>query len=223
MKMLNHKYIVKLHDYFEDKYQLMLVLECALNDLGDFIDPNGVYTEAQSRAIMTSLTSAVTYLHSQDIVHRDIKPWNILMTSHSDYSEIRLCDFGTATICGDDDVLTSWAGSLQFMAPEIINRKRLKSITHKISRMRNRYGKAVDVWSLGVTLYWLLSHVVPFPVDRAKAMDNIWKCEYTFDVESEQKGGAFSKDARDLIHRMLRHKSDRLTLQQVSSHSWMQP
>jgi serine/threonine protein kinase len=223
MKILNHKHIIKLNDYFEDKDRLILVLEYALCDLGDFIDPQRAYTETLSRTIMTSLMSAVLYLHSQDIVHRDIKPWNILMTSHTDYSEIRLCDFGTATSCGDDDILTSWAGSLQFMAPEIINRKRLKSLKHKINRLRNRYGKAVDIWSLGVTLYWLLSHVVPFPVDRVKAMEKIWNCDYSFDVENEQRVATFSKDARDLIHRMLRHKCDRITLKQMSSHTWMAP
>lgn len=123
-------------------------------ELFDRIVNKGFYTEADARSIVKCLVEVLAFLHEQAIVHRDLKPENLLMSGPQEDADIKLADFGLATVAKEDYMLKTSCGTLTYVAPEIL---------------RNQpYGKAVDMWSLGVITYILLS------VGRGEASDR--KC-----------------------------------------------
>ena len=107
---------------------------------------NQVFTEKQAGSYMRQLFQAINHCHAQNIVHRDIKPDNIMIT---DDNRVRLIDFGLAVESKRRD-LTEIAGTPYYMAPEVI---------------KSTYGKQSDLWSLGVVLYTLVSGYLPFQGD----------------------------------------------------------
>mmetsp|Transcript_64076 Transcript_64076/g.88620 ORF Transcript_64076/g.88620 Transcript_64076/m.88620 type:complete len:101 (+) Transcript_64076:1899-2201(+) len=94
------------------------------------------------------------YLHSFGVAHRDLKPENILMTDNSDTAEAKIVDFGLSKIIGPNEKSTDPFGTLSYVAPEVL--------------LQKPYGKEVDLWSIGVISYLLLSRVLPFDDDDDK-------------------------------------------------------
>ena len=91
------------------------------------------------------------YLHSYGIVHRDIKLENILMVDTTNESELKLVDFGLSIILGPNETATDPFGTLSYVAPEVL--------------LQKPYGKNVDLWSLGIIIYILLSAMLPFDAE----------------------------------------------------------
>ena len=113
---------------------------------------------------MRSLFQAVNHAHAQNIVHRDIKPDNIMITSND---TVRLIDFGLAANSANKRGLTEIAGTPYYMAPEVI---------------QGAYGKQSDLWSLGVILYTLVSGYLPFQGDnQAIVFQKIITLNYHFE------------------------------------------
>lgn len=131
---------------------------------------------------MKKLFQAVYHCHAQDIMHRDIKPDNIMITSDD---EVRLIDFGFAAVSKARDQ-TEVAGTPYYMAPEMIN---------------HSYGKQSDIWSLGVILFTLVSGYLPFQGDDMEELyRKICNGDYHFDEEGFQH---VSKECKDLISKLL--------------------
>jgi calcium-dependent protein kinase len=112
------------------------------------------YKESDARRIMIQITSALIYMHDRGVIHRDIKPENLILLDRSLESPIKIVDFGFATL--ESEVSRSFGkhlvGSPGYFAPEVL---------------RDRtYSTKVDIWSLGVDLYIILSGVMPFSIDR---------------------------------------------------------
>lgn len=218
MKTLNHPNIIKIHDTFETNHVIYIVMELVRGgDLFDSIVVRGRYTEAQARSSMKQIFSAVQYLHSNDIIHRDLKPENILLMEPDsnagieENSQVRITDFGLAKKTTQEGLKT-FCGTPQYFAPEVL--KRRSSVTGA-----GRYGKAADMWSLGVILFILLSGTFPF--DEDALFDQIAGAQYNMNgVEWYH----VSQPAKDLIRALMTlMPHERLTIGQAVQHPWLCP
>lgn len=147
LKRIDHLHIVKLYETFEDDTTLFLVM--ALSDHGNMtkhIKTLGHLNHNRCKDSMRHLVSAVNYLHNNYIAHRDVKPDNVLIHTLNPLS-LRLTDFGLAKRFKANQVFTSEVGTPCFMAPEVF---------------RKRYTQVADVWSCGITMYFLLCGYLPF-------------------------------------------------------------
>ena len=150
LKLCQHPHIIQLFDSFENPEYIYIVIELLRGgDLYEYLDKrNFKVSENRAREIIHSLTTALYYLHSYGIVHRDIKLDNILMTDDSDQSKAKLVDFGLSKMIGPKESCTEPFGTFGYAAPEVLRGK--------------PYDKAIDIWSLGVVLYILLTGRAPF-------------------------------------------------------------
>ncbi|KAL7638964.1 UNVERIFIED_CONTAM: hypothetical protein RMT77_010498 [Armadillidium vulgare] len=145
-KELFHPNIVRMIDAFETEAEVVAVSEYVPIQLYSLLEKHGTLPEERVRDIACNLISAIYYLHSLRILHRDIKPQNILLTLKG---EAKLCDFGFSRKMGINTyVLTSVKGTPLYMAPELID--------------ENPYDHTADLWSLGCILFELLTGKPPF-------------------------------------------------------------
>ena len=146
LRRLTHPNIVEMLDAFETKSEFCVVTEYAQGELFEILEDDGFLPEDEVRGIAVQLVSALQYLHSHRIIHRDMKPQNILIGSDQ---RVKLCDFGFARAMGQNTmVLKSIKGTPLYMAPELVQEM--------------PYNHTVDLWSLGVILYELYVGQPPF-------------------------------------------------------------
>ncbi|XP_077361402.1 serine/threonine-protein kinase 36 isoform X2 [Festucalex cinctus] len=146
MSNLQHPNIVKLFDSFETDTEVVVVTEYAEGQLFQIIEDDGSLPESQVCEIACQLVSALYYLHSRRILHRDMKPQNILFDKNG---VVKLCDFGFARAMSVSTmVLTSIKGTPLYMSPELVAEK--------------PYDHTSDLWSLGCILYELHTGSPPF-------------------------------------------------------------
>ena len=158
MKVCQHPNIVRIYDTFENLDYIYIVLEL-LNggDLFEYLEKRDFKIgENRARSLMHSLTTALFYLHSYGIVHRDIKLENILMTDNSDVGEPKLMDFGLSKMIGPNEFCNEPFGTIGYAAPELLSDQ--------------PYDKRVDIWSLGVVLFILLTGHTPFNGDSDQTL-----------------------------------------------------
>ena len=143
---LSHPNIVLMLDSFETERELVAVSEYVPQQLCALLQSNGCMAEPVVCSVACNLVSALYYLHSHRIVHRDIKPQNILLTASG---VAKLCDFGFSKKMEINTyVLESIKGTPLYMAPELIEQQ--------------PYDHKADLWSLGCILYELLTSKPPF-------------------------------------------------------------
>lgn len=150
---------------------------------------------------MKSLFQAINHCHAQNIVHRDIKPDNIMITNNN---TVRLIDFGLSKASRNNRQLTTMAGTPYYMAPEVLE---------------GSYSKKADIWSLGVLLYTLVCGYLPFQgSNAAEVFRKIKEADYHFNhVEFE----AVSEECKDLIRKLLvLNQKKRLSGQDALNHKW---
>ena len=210
MMALDHPNIIRIRDTFETDNIIFIVMELVRGgDLFDRIVEKGRYTEDEARQVMQKVFSAVLYLHGKDIIHRDLKPENILLLEPHNDVEVKITDFGLAKRTNQEGLKT-FCGTPQYFAPEVLKRK------HTVAGVGS-YGTAVDVWSLGVVLYILLSGAFPFDDDQL--LDQIGKAHYSL---SGVEWVHVSSSAKHLISSMMTLRPDqRLTVEQALAHPWM--
>lgn len=161
-KYNNNNNILKLYDvlYSENKDYLYMILEyCDCGDLYNFIKNNKL-TENEIKYYMNQLKNGLQYLRENNIIHRDIKPKNILLTDNNKI--LKICDFGFARSVVDDvSLMETLCGSPLYMAPEIINNK--------------KYNIKSDLWSVGIILYEMIynEHPLGEPVNIIDLMDKL--------------------------------------------------
>uniref|UniRef100_A0A7M4FPX2 non-specific serine/threonine protein kinase n=1 Tax=Crocodylus porosus TaxID=8502 RepID=A0A7M4FPX2_CROPO len=146
MRGLHHPNIIQMLDSFETDKEVVVVTDYAEGELFQILEDDGSLPEEQVQAIAAQLVSALYYLHSHRILHRDMKPQNILLGKGG---VIKLCDFGFARAMSIHTlVLTSIKGTPLYMAPELVQEQ--------------PYDHAADLWSMGCILYELLVGAPPF-------------------------------------------------------------
>eukprot|EP01135_Chromosphaera_perkinsii_P002897 Nk52_evm8s230 gene=Nk52_evmTU8s230 len=209
LKRIKHKNIVELIDvcYNEEKQKMYIIMEhccCTLQDMLENTESK-TFPVWQAHFYFTQLCDGLEYMHSKGIVHRDIKPGNLLVTRDC---TMKISDFGVAETLDHyqkEDICSSSCGSPAFQPPEIAN------------GMDEFSGFKVDIWSAGVTLYNFLSGGYPFDGENIYHLfENIGKGVYTIPE-------CIDPLAADLISGMLRVDSKhRFGLVEVKRHAWVQ-
>ena len=210
LKKLDHPDIVRIIESFNTKNSYILITEyCEGGELFDQV--KNQLSETQIAVIFRQLLSGLAYLHSNNIVHRDLKLENILIneiekskTTGEDLFNIKIIDFGTARIFDKNRKPQSIVGSSYYIAPEVL---------------RQKYNKECDLWSVGVILYMFIVGHAPFDgCDDEEITNNIQKGVYR---KNDRRWIKASKEVKDLIQKLLTYKpSQRLTAIQALEHPW---
>ena len=179
--MLDHPNIVKLFQVIETEKTLYLVMEYASGgEVFDYLVLHGRMKEKEARAKFRQIVSAVQYCHQKKIIHRDLKAENLLLDSEMN---IKIADFGFSNEFTPGNKLDTFCGSPPYAAPELFqgtlclsfpllfflsfffffSRESSDFIDLFVCHLGKKYdGPEVDVWSLGVILYTLVSGSLPF-------------------------------------------------------------
>ncbi|KAJ8035549.1 Serine/threonine-protein kinase DCLK3 [Holothuria leucospilota] len=205
---IDHPNVVKLYEEYETEKYIYLVMDYVRGgDLFDAIIDSVKFTEADASVMVRDLASALNYLHEMNVVHRDMKPENLLVNlADGNSMQLKLADFGLAmeviepvyTVCGTPT----------YVAPEIL--------------AETGYGLPVDMWALGVITYILLCGFPPFRSpdrnqDELFELIQSGKYEYISPYWNN-----ISSDAKDLIdHLLVVDKKKRYTAKQVLDHPWI--
>lgn len=211
---LNHPGIVRFYEWFQTDVHLYVVMELMQGgDLLQSILEDGHFAELQARRLFLAIGDAVRYMHNQMIVHRDLKPENILLTCRDrEAMHPKIADFGLARKNMQSKDCKTFCGTPHYFAPEVINTFRDRETGENMG-----YGKQVDMWSLGVILYVLLSGTPPFEEDGL--YEQILEGKYEFDV---REWTTVSPEAKELIRRLMKvNPQERLTIQEAFELRWL--
>merc|ERR1711892_512247 len=206
LKRLKHPNIVALLEVFEDKTKVFLVMELVTGgELFDRIVEKGSYSEKDAADLIKQVLSAVAYMHEEGVVHRDLKPENLLYYSPDEDSKIMISDFGLSKM-EESGVMATACGTPGYVAPEVLAQK--------------PYGKAVDVWSIGVISCILLCGYPPFYDENdANLFAQILKGEFEFDSPYWDD---ISEEAKDFIRSLMCvNVEHRLTCHTALGHCWI--
>ncbi|XP_064293608.1 serine/threonine-protein kinase MARK2 isoform X2 [Phalacrocorax carbo] len=201
MKVLNHPNIVKLFEVIETEKTLYLVMEYASGgEVFDYLVAHGRMKEKEARAKFRQIVSAVQYCHQKFIVHRDLKAENLLLDADMN---IKIADFGFSNEFTFGNKLDTFCGSPPYAAPELFQGKKYD-------------GPEVDVWSLGVILYTLVSGSLPFDGQNLKELrERVLRGKYRIPFY-------MSTDCENLLKKFLiLNPTKRGTLEQIMKDRWM--
>uniref|UniRef100_A0AAQ5ZJ00 calcium/calmodulin-dependent protein kinase n=1 Tax=Amphiprion ocellaris TaxID=80972 RepID=A0AAQ5ZJ00_AMPOC len=202
LKKLDHPNVVKLVEVLDDPSEdhlymgMLAVME---------VPSDKPFSEDQARFYFQDLLRGIEYLHYQRIIHRDVKPSNLLV---GEDGHIKIADFGVSNqFEGADALLTSTVGTPAFLAPEAVSETR-----------KNFSGKALDVWAMGVTLYCFVFGVCPFMDERILSLHQKIKTQPVVLPEHAD----ISDDLKDLLLKMLdKNPETRISVQQIKVHPWV--
>ncbi|XP_074078806.1 serine/threonine-protein kinase MARK1 isoform X2 [Macrotis lagotis] len=201
MKILNHPNIVKLFEVIETEKTLYLVMEYASGgEVFDYLVAHGRMKEKEARAKFRQIVSAVQYCHQKCIVHRDLKAENLLLDGDMN---IKIADFGFSNEFTIGNKLDTFCGSPPYAAPELFQGKKYD-------------GPEVDVWSLGVILYTLVSGSLPFDGQNLKELrERVLRGKYRIPFY-------MSTDCENLLKKLLvLNPIKRGSLEQIMKDRWM--
>ncbi|XP_036417192.1 MAP/microtubule affinity-regulating kinase 4 isoform X1 [Colossoma macropomum] len=201
MKGLNHPNIVQLFEVIETEKTLYLIMEYASGgEVFDYLVAHGRMKEKEARAKFRQIVSAVHYCHQKNIVHRDLKAENLLLDSESN---IKIADFGFSNEFTLGNKLDTFCGSPPYAAPELFQGKKYD-------------GPEVDIWSLGVILYTLVSGSLPFDGQNLKELrERVLRGKYRVPFY-------MSTDCESILRRFLvLNPTKRCSLEQIMKDKWM--
>lgn len=220
MKYLDQANVVRIHEVIddEDDQNLFIVMDCC--GRGQIVDWNdekggffltrkrefGYLTEIELRVIMRDCINGLEYIHNMGVIHRDLKPQNIL---EDDKGVTMLADFGVAAKCDPKNtIITGSEGTYHFMSPECLKQKSSEGYD----------GKKSDIWSLGVCLYSFVFFELPFFDDNLKGLiDTIVLSPLKISLKRK-----ISPELKDLLEKILnKDPSVRLSLEEIKKHPWI--
>ncbi|EAS00862.2 Serine/Threonine kinase domain protein (macronuclear) [Tetrahymena thermophila SB210] len=200
LKLLRHQNIIQLYEIIETEKQLFLITEYASGgELFDYIVKNTKVQEREASVFFQQIISGVEYIHKLKIVHRDMKPENLLLSYNK---RIKIVDFGLSNTYKKNELLKTACGSPCYAAPEMIAGKRY-------------LGLGVDIWSCGVILFALVCGYLPFEDPNTS---NLYKKILAGDYQIPK---FVSSEGRDLIKNILTtDPTKRFTISDIRKHPW---
>ena len=210
LKLCKHKNIVRYIDNFENSEYIFIVMEFLPATLGSYLKMrNFSMPEKLVKQITYQITEALLYLQKFGIIHRDLKPDNIMIASNlnnldNESIEIKINDFGFSKVLGQKERTQESYGTFAYLAPEIV--------------IRLPYNKSIDVWSLGITMYYMISGELPFLGNSENELNkNICLKELEFTPIFM----SYSHDMLKLISKCLvKDHEKRIKLEEIQNHSW---
>lgn len=202
LQKLEHPNIIRLYEIMETENSYYLVLELA--EAGDFIkymSEKKKLSERECQKFIRQIASAVDHMHTSNITHRDLKLENLLLDRENN---IKIIDFGLSNVFYGDSSLNTQCGSPVYAAPEIFcNRK---------------YGPAVDIWSMGICMYAMLTGKLPFLPDPPNNLTLL----HTLILRGAHIPDSLTDSCANLLSRMLAVDYHyRITIEELLTHSWI--
>jgi serine/threonine protein kinase len=221
MKRFNHPNITKILEVFHDEEYMLIIMEYINGgNLFNFVKKRRKLSEKTAKFLFRQIILGIKHIHSQNIVHRDIKLENIIIDLNNN---VKICDFGIGKVINsEDELLYDKCGTPMYMAPEII-----------LSNKKNGYkGFPVDIWSSGITLYIMLSGTLPFTVKNKSieelSLKDMKNKKESSDLKYQIVNGCpkkikkISSEAKDLLNGLLNKNPDkRLTCDEILNHPWL--
>lgn len=205
LQNLQNPGVVNLERMFETPERIFVVMEKLKGDMLEMILSVGRLNERVTKFLITQILIALKHLHSRNIVHCDLKPENVLLSSDAEFPQVKLCDFGFARIIGEKSFRRSVVGTPAYLAPEVLRNK--------------GYNRSLDMWSVGVIIYVSLSGTFPFNEDE-DINDQIQNAAFMYPPNPWKE---ISSSAIDLINNLLQVKQrKRYTVDKSLLHSWLQ-
>ncbi|XP_077377526.1 serine/threonine-protein kinase ULK1a isoform X3 [Festucalex cinctus] len=213
LKELKHGNIVRLLDYQEIGGCVYLVMEyCNGGDLAEYLQSKGTLSEDTIRVFLQQIAQAMKVLQSKGILHRDLKPQNILLChprgkrSTSINTSVKIADFGFARYLQTNAMAATLCGSPMYMAPEVI--------------MSHSYDAKADLWSIGTIIYQCLTGKAPFHANTPQELRLFYECNRTL-VPSIPK--ETSSNLRQLLLGLLqRNHKDRISFDEFFYHPFLE-
>ncbi|CAG0880050.1 unnamed protein product [Darwinula stevensoni] len=209
--MLKHPHIVELLETYSSDGLLYMVFEYIEgSDLCFEIVKRAtagfVYSEAVASHYLRQVLEALRYIHANNVVHRDLKPHCVLLSSKENSAPVKLGGFGVAIQLRPTELVSGGRiGTPHFMSPEVVQRL--------------PYGPATDIWSAGILLYILLSGQLPFPGTRELLYEHISSGRILLQGPSWDP---ISDAAKDLVRQMIQVDSvERITAEEALNHRWI--
>ncbi|XP_030314335.1 caM kinase-like vesicle-associated protein [Calypte anna] len=213
LKMVKHPNILQLVDVYITRKEYFIFLELATGrEVFDWILDQGYYSEKDTSNVIRQVLEAVAYLHSLKIVHRNLKLENLVYYNRLKNSKIVISDFHLAKL--ENGLIKEPCGTPEYLAPEVVGRQ--------------RYGRPVDCWAIGVIMYILLSGNPPF-YEEADEEDyenhdkNLFRKILAGDYEFDPPyWDDISQAAKELVTRLMEVEQDqRITAEEAISHEWI--
>ncbi|XP_055661362.1 caM kinase-like vesicle-associated protein isoform X1 [Falco peregrinus] len=213
LKMVKHPNILQLVDVYITRKEYFIFLELATGrEVFDWILDQGYYSERDTSNVIRQVLEAVAYLHSLKIVHRNLKLENLVYYNRLKNSKIVISDFHLAKL--ENGLIKEPCGTPEYLAPEVVGRQ--------------RYGRPVDCWAIGVIMYILLSGNPPF-YEEADEDDyenhdkNLFRKILAGDYEFDPPyWDDISQAAKELVTRLMEVEQDqRITAEEAISHEWI--
>lgn len=201
LQKLDHPNIVQCYGVYEDHSKIFIVMEyCAKGDLSELLKVSFL-TEEEVKGLFKGLVAALEHLFENKIMHRDLKPKNILV---SDDDTLKIADFGFAKYV-QTDLSQTICGSPLYMAPEILN--------------SSPYASNSDLWSVGIVLYEMISGKPPY---FAKNMEELKKNIHEVSQFEMIDSLKVSYSCKELLFQLLDiNKSSRLSWEEFFNHAWL--
>lgn len=209
LKKIKHRNIIRLFDALNDQDTYFLVLEyCNGGDLFSYSQRCGRFSEAVARDFIIQLAAGLKVLRENNLIHRDLKPQNLLLSINGENTVLKIADFGFARLLQPQGLAETICGSPLYMAPEIM--------------LCQKYDAKADLWSVGTILFQLLTGRPPYcgvsPIDL---MQNIMKSD-ELQLFPSDIVGHLNPDCVDLCKKLLRRNpAERLSFQEFFSHRFM--
>jgi len=219
LSRMEHPNIVELYDVYENRNELMLVMElCCGGELFERIADRAYaglgYSERLASSILRQILSAVAFMHSRKICHCDLKPSNILFDTTSEHAQVKVIDFGySQQIPMWKRWLSKSCGTAFYMAPEVLHGK---------------YNKEGDMWSIGIIMFAMFFGYTPFQRAsdeelNARDQNRAVQKRILQGFTGIPRKGRISSAARKLIHRLLEmDTAKRYTADQALIHPWFE-
>uniref|UniRef100_A0A7E4ZXS2 ANK_REP_REGION domain-containing protein n=1 Tax=Panagrellus redivivus TaxID=6233 RepID=A0A7E4ZXS2_PANRE len=201
-----HENVIQIIDVFETGNDVILVLELVSGgELFDHVCAREHLDEAEACAFIKQILNGIRHLHTNYVVHLDIKPENLMLRKKGE-TQLKLIDFGLSRHIYPGTPVKDMIGTPEFVAPEVVNYEPLSPAT--------------DMWALGVVTYILLSGVSPFlGRNRDETFCNITSVNYHF---SPTYFGTTSQLAKDFIGRLfVKDSHSRATVDDCLNHPWV--
>lgn len=202
MERLHHPNIIRLYEVVETLAKMHIVMEYAGGgELFNKISNDGKMAESEAKSIMAQVVAGVSHMHRYHIIHRDLKAENVF---YAGPNIVKIGDFGFSTISRVDQTLNTFCGSPPYAAPELF-------------KDENYYGIYVDIWALGIMLYFMVTGIMPF---RAETVAKLKKCilDGAYTIPSY-----VSTTCQFLIKSLLKPiPQERFTLEQIEKSEWLE-